>query len=268
MLRQVLADREEERARLEQERATAAAKPSVEDIMSSVEQFRTDIMNAIRDNVDAVRAENVRQQEETLNAIRATAQEQVPFNIRAYLDEFSRSLAAEVRMLLSEVGALREEKRALQYRIGCMMQDLAKYEPGGEYNPDYRPVGCKPAGEAAAPEPEPPAPEVPQTAPGAWRPVRVRRSRKSRDPAGPPPGAGPPPMSAAPPMPIPITMPVPPMPSMARHTGASWPAPWHPDPTYAPSSPSVEIQPELLQPPRSSPGLFGPRSPPGSVHRQ
>jgi hypothetical protein len=31
-----------------------------------------------------------------------------------YLDEFSKALASEVRMLLGEVGKLREEKRALQ----------------------------------------------------------------------------------------------------------------------------------------------------------
>ena len=31
-----------------------------------------------------------------------------------YLDEFSRSLATEVRMLLSEVGKLREDKRNLE----------------------------------------------------------------------------------------------------------------------------------------------------------
>lgn len=31
-----------------------------------------------------------------------------------YLDEFSRSLAAEVRMLLGEVGRLREERRNIQ----------------------------------------------------------------------------------------------------------------------------------------------------------
>jgi hypothetical protein len=31
-----------------------------------------------------------------------------------YLDEFSRALASEVRMLLGEVGKLREERRGLQ----------------------------------------------------------------------------------------------------------------------------------------------------------
>jgi hypothetical protein len=34
-----------------------------------------------------------------------------------YLDEFSQALAAEVRMLLGEVGKIREERRALQQYV-------------------------------------------------------------------------------------------------------------------------------------------------------
>ena len=71
-----------------------------------------------------------RNREETLAAIRETANEQVPYNVQGvscvspavpalahyeqYLDEFSKSLANEVRMLLNEVGKLREEKRNVQ----------------------------------------------------------------------------------------------------------------------------------------------------------
>ncbi len=51
---------------------------------------------------------------ETIEAVKATANEQVPYNVQGYLDEFSRSLATEVRMLLSEVGKLREDKRNLE----------------------------------------------------------------------------------------------------------------------------------------------------------
>ena len=71
-----------------------------------------------------------RNREETMAAIRETANEQVPYNVQGvsrlspavptpthyeqYLDEFSKSLANEVRMLLNEVGKLREEKRSVQ----------------------------------------------------------------------------------------------------------------------------------------------------------
>lgn len=69
-----------------------------------------------------------------MKAIRDTAHEQVPFNVQGvshnfivqrlwanpppqYLDEFSKSLATEVRMLLNEVGKLREEKRNIQQYV-------------------------------------------------------------------------------------------------------------------------------------------------------
>lgn len=60
------------------------------------------------------RADSKRHQEEIIDAIRSTANEQVPFNVQGYLDEFSKALAIEVRTLLNEVGRIREEKRALQ----------------------------------------------------------------------------------------------------------------------------------------------------------
>ena len=76
------------------------------------------------------RNDSARNREETLAAIRETANEQVPYNVQGasylypaipalthtkqYLDEFSKSLANEVRMLLNEVGKLREEKRNIQ----------------------------------------------------------------------------------------------------------------------------------------------------------
>lgn len=60
------------------------------------------------------RADCERHHEETISAVRSTAHEQVPFNVQGYLDEFSKALATEVRMLLGEVGRIREERRALQ----------------------------------------------------------------------------------------------------------------------------------------------------------
>lgn len=71
-----------------------------------------------------------------------------------YLDDFSKALSEEVRMLLKEVGKLREEKRALQQyvfnlllidiclprlfsEIGCLLCMKSKYGPGGEFEPDW-----------------------------------------------------------------------------------------------------------------------------------
>lgn len=81
----------------------------------------------------AWRADSAQYHQETIDSVRSTANEQVPFNVQGvridyfipqnwvtniqmlqYLDEFSKALATEVRMLLGEVGKLREERRSLQ----------------------------------------------------------------------------------------------------------------------------------------------------------
>ncbi|THH03786.1 hypothetical protein EW146_g10344 [Bondarzewia mesenterica] len=64
-----------------------------------------------------LRGELIRQHEETLNSLRATQQEQVPISVQGYLDEFSKSMAGEVRMLLSEVDGLQDRKHTLQQEI-------------------------------------------------------------------------------------------------------------------------------------------------------
>lgn len=82
----------------------------------------------------AWRADCAKQHEDTVNAVRLTASEQVPFNVQGvsymmtdnwidfdlgiqYLDDFSKALASEVRILLGEVGKLREERRSLQLYV-------------------------------------------------------------------------------------------------------------------------------------------------------
>ncbi|KAI5985942.1 hypothetical protein EDD15DRAFT_2175384 [Pisolithus albus] len=85
----------------------------------------------------AWRTDNQRQHEEPINTIRATANEQVPYNVQGYLDEFSKTLAIDVCMLLGEVGKLREERRAIQHEVGTLMMLRAKYSPGGEFHGDW-----------------------------------------------------------------------------------------------------------------------------------
>jgi len=72
------------------------------------------------------------------------------------LNDFSKALASEVRILLQEVGKLRDERRALQQyvhpqslrptpsnaicsEIAELMAVKAKHSAGGEYSPDWRP---------------------------------------------------------------------------------------------------------------------------------
>jgi len=196
-----------------------------------------------------------RQNEELLNAVRATAQEQVPFNVQGYLDEFSKSLAAEVRMLLGEVGRLREERRALQYELGCLMCMRSKYGPGGEFEPDWKPTtGPLAQGPPNEPPPPPEAPPPPEPARPGWRSVPPRGTRRTRKKSEPPP----PPSAPA------FETPMAPMMDPRVAQAGSW-ATWQPDPRIEYTPPPVEPT-TLLAPPEPH-GLFGPRSPRDSVRR-
>ncbi|KAJ6467764.1 hypothetical protein C8R45DRAFT_1063961 [Mycena sanguinolenta] len=151
-----------------------------------------------------------------------------------YINDFSKALAGEVKILLAEVGKLRDEKRALQFEIAELMSIKAKHSAEGVYASGWAP-----------PPPEaPPAPEAPAAppapAPGGWRtvhPPRAPRPRKALMPV------------AAPPPPPPAPAPAPELPAWAQ---------WRPNPLLVPATtagPSV-----VTPPPRS--GLFGARTPP------
>lgn len=191
-------------------------------------------------------ANNQRQHVELTSVARTTASEQAPYNVQGHLDESRKALAIEVRMLLGEVGKLREERRAIQHELGLLMMMKAKYSPGGDFCRDLQPpsMGGDPPSDVPRPPPslpdDPPVPEdTPHPIHAGWRPVdqwSTRRIRKQRK--APPPQTEPdiPPQGYA----------------------QSW-ATWFPSPDMAPSPPSVEAV--LVVPRPQSPGLFGPRSP-------
>ncbi|KIK92903.1 hypothetical protein PAXRUDRAFT_146272 [Paxillus rubicundulus Ve08.2h10] len=196
-----------------------------------------ELLNALSDS-EYWRTDSIRQHEETISAVRATANEQVPYNVQGYLDEFSKALATEVRMLLGEVGKLREERRNIQHELGYLMMMKSKYGPGGEFDPDWKPpMPPGPPPDGPPPPPDVPPPDILHSRP-AWRTVQQRggtRRLRRPGPEAPPPEPAPGPRQVH-----------------------SWVA-WHPNPALAPTPPSVE--PTLLVPDRGSPGLFGPRSP-------
>ncbi|KAI0943617.1 hypothetical protein AcW1_002739 [Taiwanofungus camphoratus] len=137
MVEQIIADREADRARQEQEQAAEAERPTIQTALDQIAELRAHQDEVLRNMAESWRADCARQHEQTLEAVRATAEDRVSFNIQAYLDDFSRSLATEVRVLLSEVGKLREEKRNLQFELGCLLTMKSKYGPGGEFDPDW-----------------------------------------------------------------------------------------------------------------------------------
>ncbi|KAG1850851.1 hypothetical protein DFJ58DRAFT_793310 [Suillus subalutaceus] len=108
-----------------------------------------------------------------------------PYNNGAppkYLNDFSKALASEVRILLAEVGKLRDERRQLQFEIAELMAVKSKHGAGGEYSPDWGPPPQEP------PPPPPPAasppPEEGLTGPArpAWRVVHKPQRREKPAP--------------------------------------------------------------------------------------
>jgi len=172
-----------------------------------------------------------------------------------YLNDFSKALASEVRILLQEVGKLRDERRALQHEIAELMAVKAKHSAGGEYSPDWRPkflpeelMPPPPPG----PPPPPPMEEPPMLegpAPSAWRTVHkrpepgARRKGKAAAAATPPP---PPPPA--------IEAPRPDLPSWAQ---------WRPNPNVHPVNRGPAPSQAVIQAPARA-GLFGPVTPPPS----
>ncbi|KAF4603193.1 hypothetical protein EYR38_003603 [Pleurotus pulmonarius] len=244
------ADRREENER----RFAAEQKPGIDQVMAELQRQNGELRELLHNMSNDIRTECGQQHEETLNAVRASAQEQVSFNVQGYLDDFSKLLASEVKMLLGEVGKLREEKRSLKHEVGFLLCVQSKYGPGGEYEPEWKPP-APPGPPADVPPPEPPMPpEMPPAAKPGWRFTHRARPRRKKEqpPAPPPPG--------------PSAMQMPPGmdPRMdPRRQVQSW-ATWQPDPHLVPTPPSVE--PTLIVPERGSPGLFGPRSPRSSYN--
>ncbi|KAJ6623290.1 hypothetical protein B0H10DRAFT_2162557 [Mycena sp. CBHHK59/15] len=113
-----------------------------------------------------------------------------------YINDFSKALAGEVKILLAEVGKLRDEKRVLEYEIAELMSIKAKHSADGVYSPGWRP----PPPPEAPPPPAEPAPP-PGPAPGGWRtvhPPHIPKRKQLALRAGPAPTAPPPPPPPAP----------------------------------------------------------------------
>jgi len=169
-----------------------------------------------------------------------------------YINDFSKALASEVRILLAEVGKLRDERRALQFEIAELMSVKSKHGAGGEYAPDWRPR----VPEEAPLEPEGPPedpPEIPPAKP-AWRTVHKRPERKPRSVKSART------VKEATPAPTPKIIPESPKPELP-----AW-ATWRPNPLVMPTPrmASASNPMNMNTPPAMShpAGLFGPSTPP------
>ncbi|KAJ7244637.1 hypothetical protein B0H12DRAFT_1129082 [Mycena haematopus] len=157
-----------------------------------------------------------------------------------YINDFSKALAVEVKILLEEVGKLRDEKRALQFEIAELMSIKAKHSANGLYEPGWRPPPQIESGPAEPPAPLPPAP-------GGWRtiqPPHVPRRKQPKQLQGEKQKQ----IASAPVAPAPS----------AQANLPAW-AQWRPNPLLSPSASAG--QSTAVAPPRRE-GLFGPKTPP------
>ncbi|EMD36768.1 hypothetical protein CERSUDRAFT_114682 [Gelatoporia subvermispora B] len=162
-----------------------------------------------------------------------------------YLNDFSKALASEVRILLAEVGKLRDERRQLQYEIAELMSVKSKHGAGGEYTPDWAPKHEEPP--PPSPAPPPPEPIDPIPARPAWRVVHKREERRSKAKA------------KALPAPEPAAAAVPPDPPAANLP--AW-AQWRPNALMSPIPVAGTPASPLPGNHVAHAGLFGPPSPP------
>jgi len=173
-----------------------------------------------------------------------------------HLGEFSKALASEVRILLQEIGELRDQRRALQYEIAQLMALKSQHGPGGEFYPEsWKPIAAPPSSTGAGSGPSDPIPASSESG-GSSGPVRSgwkvvhqpRRVEKKKKV----------PKAITAPMP-PVPLPPPSEPS-ASGAGRAW-ASWKPNPNINPNPTSKPAPAPIDIPQASNVGIFGPDSP-------
>ncbi|KAI0030150.1 hypothetical protein K488DRAFT_88043 [Vararia minispora EC-137] len=173
-----------------------------------------------------------------------------------YIADFSKALASEVRILLQEVGELRDERRRLQQEIAELMAVKSKHGAGGDYShewmSEFQRLTIEPPPPGAPPPPPAEEPVLAVARP-AWRTVQKKPDAPTPSAVAARRRAGKGAAAAPTPPPPPPEPPKPELPSWAQ---------WKPNPTLAPTPRhgGGGSQAMTAAPPRG--GLFGPVTPP------
>nr|XP_019051135.1 hypothetical protein I302_01584 [Kwoniella bestiolae CBS 10118]OCF30065.1 hypothetical protein I302_01584 [Kwoniella bestiolae CBS 10118] len=111
-------------------------KPGTQAILDALNKKGDAESAFLRKLATEIMEQNSNQHVLTQQAAKLAARDQIGFNLAGYLDDFSKALSGEVRVLFKEVGDLRESRRALY------MDDLMAvlpYPTGAPKNPANQP---------------------------------------------------------------------------------------------------------------------------------
>ncbi|KAK4686714.1 hypothetical protein P7C73_g3410, partial [Tremellales sp. Uapishka_1] len=98
-----------------------AKKPGTQAILDAFKTAGDGQAAFLRKLATEITEHNSNQHQLTQTAAKNWAREQVGFNLAGYLDDFSKALSGEVRVLLKEVGDLRESRRALYMELAELL---------------------------------------------------------------------------------------------------------------------------------------------------
>lgn len=239
MLRRVVEDQQEIRHNMQTSERMCKDKRG--EFLTEVQKLGQEKQKQMHRMYNTWQRESRRQHQALMETIHTTAGGGPPVDVKHHLDEFSRSLAQDVRGLLSQVGHMREERRGLQYDVGTMLIEKSKYGPDDEYHPDWRPPTLSSNLMVTTPQPiyaPGPSEPIPGSVSSGWR------ARKSR----PRHGADKQAIHSQPPR----------LQPNSRTPVPSWQT-WKPDPINAPSEDSSIIESKYVVPRKEPPELFGPR---------
>ncbi|WVF67946.1 hypothetical protein IAT40_002708 [Kwoniella sp. CBS 6097] len=207
-LDKLVADREEAKKK----QAVDDKKPGTQAILDALKTAGDGQAAFLRKLATEIMDQNSNQHQLTQQAAKGAAREQIGFNLAGYLDDFSKALSGEVRVLLKEVGDLRESRRALYMELAELLLMKGRQSAGDlmailpyPAAPPKNPANQPKKEEKKDNQPKQPnQPKAPAGIPAwaSWQPMGIPpvMGRPLPQPGGPPPmpmnlggGAVPPP---------------------------------------------------------------------------
>ncbi|KAL1409582.1 hypothetical protein Q8F55_003573 [Vanrija albida] len=112
-------------------REAEAKKPGTQAVLDAFKTANDGQATFLRKMGTEIMDQNSNQHKLTQEASDKSAREKVAFNISGYLDDFSKKLATEVRLLITEVGNLGETRRAMYVEMSDLLLQKARLSSSG-----------------------------------------------------------------------------------------------------------------------------------------